>query len=172
MLHHWSFNADDPTHVAEVLAEIMGGHVIVPPVPPYEEGARWVCLFDEHGTMIEVGPIDACKYPNEDALATIKEIPGSTQQFSYNHALCSAVVSFDRIREIADQEGWPTSYFDGPFKFQGLWIEGRQYIEFATADVLKDYTDLFGNTTPEALDAHNRARETYLRGLAAETADH
>lgn len=168
MLHHWSFNAEDPDKVAAVLAEIMGGSVIVPPIPPYEEGARWVCLFDGHGTMIEVGPIDACKYPDESGLATIKEVPGSTQQYSYNHALCGAAVSFERIRELADREGWPTAYFDGPFKFQGLWIEGRQYIEFATADVLKQYTDIFGDTTAEKLDAHNRAREAELKALAAE----
>lgn len=171
MLHHWSFNADDPDNVAAVLAEIMGGHVIVPPIPPYEEGARWVCLFDDHGTMIEVGPIDACKFPTEDGLATIKEVPGSTQQYSYNHALCGAAVSFDRIREIAEEQGWVTSYFDGPFKFQGLWIEGRQYIEFANAEVLKQYTDLFGATTPEELDAHNREREKFLKEQAASSAN-
>ncbi|MGW8814373.1 hypothetical protein [Gordonia terrae] len=168
MIHHWSFNANDPQRVVEVLAEIMGGHVIKPPIPPYEEGARWLCMLDEYGTMIEVGPIDACKYPNADWLATIEAVPGSTQQYSYNHALCSAAIPLEQVREIAEREGWPTSFFDGPFKFQGVWIESRQYIEFASPDVLKDYTDLFGsNITAEALNAHNRRREQELRELAS-----
>ena len=54
MLFHLSIDADEPRHVAEVLAEIMGGEAL--PFPSVIEGS-WVALSgDARGTLIEVYP--------------------------------------------------------------------------------------------------------------------
>ena len=53
MIHHVSIPAREPRHVAEVLAELMGGKCH--PFGPLE-GAFMATSGDEHGTMIEVYP--------------------------------------------------------------------------------------------------------------------
>jgi hypothetical protein len=53
MIHHVSIPARDPRHVAEVLAELMGGQCH--PFGPLE-GAFMATSGDTYGTMIEVYP--------------------------------------------------------------------------------------------------------------------
>ena len=53
MIHHVSIPAREPRHVAEVLAELMGGKCH--PFGPLE-GAFMATSGDAHGTMIEVYP--------------------------------------------------------------------------------------------------------------------
>src|SRR5580704_8880543 len=53
MIHHVSIPAREPQHVAEVLAELMGGKCY--PFGPLE-GAFMAASGDAHGTMIEVYP--------------------------------------------------------------------------------------------------------------------
>ena len=53
MIHHVSIPAREPQHVAEVLAELMGGKCY--PFGPLE-GAFMAASGDPHGTMIEVYP--------------------------------------------------------------------------------------------------------------------
>src|SRR5215831_15501890 len=64
MIHHVSIPAREPQHVAEVLAELMGGKCF--PFGPLE-GAFMAASGDAHGTMIEV-------YPERDRLL-IEPIP-------------------------------------------------------------------------------------------------
>lgn len=157
MIVHWSFTADDPPRVARVLAEILGGEIVEPPVPPYVEGGLWVCLFDEVGTLVEVGPRNLVWTPDEKmpTVEVLTEEP--PPQYSYNHTLWRSAIGVDRIRELAEAEGWRTVYFDGPFKFQAVWIENHQYIEFAPADLLPYYSRIHGmGATKESLQDHNR----------------
>ena len=54
MLFHLSIDADDPRHVAHVLAEYWGG--VAMPFPPVIEGS-WVAFAgDDRGTIVEVYP--------------------------------------------------------------------------------------------------------------------
>src|SRR6516165_12781159 len=53
MIHHVSIPAREPQHVAEVLAELMGGNCF--PFGPLE-GAFMAASGDGHGSMIEVYP--------------------------------------------------------------------------------------------------------------------
>ena len=53
MIHHVSIPAQEPRHVAEVLAELMGGKCF--PFGPLD-GAFMAASGDAHGTMIEVYP--------------------------------------------------------------------------------------------------------------------
>lgn len=53
MIHHVSIPAREPRHVAEVLAELMGGKCY--PFGPLE-GAYMAASDGDHGSMIEVYP--------------------------------------------------------------------------------------------------------------------
>lgn len=54
MIHHVSIPARDPAHVANVLAELLGGYAgpFIGPIP----GASVVYQEDEHGSGIEIYP--------------------------------------------------------------------------------------------------------------------
>ncbi|GAB2458870.1 hypothetical protein [Jatrophihabitans fulvus] len=158
MLVHWSFNANDPAHVAPILAEILGGEVVRPPVPPYGPESVWVCLFDEIGTLVELAPSNVAWVPDDVATAVEKVMDEDVSTYTYNHTLWKSAVSVERIREICEAEGWHTRFFDGPFKFQGVWIENRQYVEFAPAELLPLYTSMFGREGRDTMRAKNAAR--------------
>ena len=54
MIFHVSIDADDPRHVAEVLAELWGGRAV--PFPPVLKGS-WVALAgDDRNTTVEIYP--------------------------------------------------------------------------------------------------------------------
>ena len=53
MIHHLSIAARDPKHVADVLAELMGGTAT--PFPPHP-GSYFAIQLDEHGSGVEVYP--------------------------------------------------------------------------------------------------------------------
>jgi hypothetical protein len=57
MIHHISLAANDPRHVAEVLAELMNGRSY--PFPGGIPDLLMAVTGDKHGTMIEVYPADA-----------------------------------------------------------------------------------------------------------------
>lgn len=53
MIHHISIPANNPLHVAQVLAEVLDGKVgIFPPNP----NSYMVAAGDEYGTLIEIYP--------------------------------------------------------------------------------------------------------------------
>lgn len=156
MLIHWSFTANDPERVASVLAEILGGEVVQPPIPPYIEGGLWVCLFDEVGTLLEVGPRRLAWTPDDVQPAVEVLMDEDPPTYSYNHTLWRSAVGVDRVRELAEEQGWHTKFFDGPFKFQAVWIENHQYIEFVPDELLPYYTKIHGaGATKESLEKHN-----------------
>ena len=54
MIHHLSISAQNPQHVAQVLAEILQGQ---PKPYPFNPGGDIIFPFDEYGTEIEVYPL-------------------------------------------------------------------------------------------------------------------
>ena len=63
MIHHISISANQPQHVAQVLAQLCQGQS----APfPYHEGCYIVLALDPHGTMIEVMPQGTKLTPNSD----------------------------------------------------------------------------------------------------------
>ncbi len=54
MIHHLSISAENPQHVAQVLAEILQGQATPHPFSP---DGHIVFPFDEYGTEIEVYPL-------------------------------------------------------------------------------------------------------------------
>src|SRR3954468_19005396 len=54
MIHHVSISARDPKHVADVLAELMGGRCF--PFPGSVKNSFMAVSGDAHGSLIEVYP--------------------------------------------------------------------------------------------------------------------
>ena len=97
MIHHVSIPAREPRHVAEVLAELMGGGCH--PFGPLE-GAYMATSGDAHGTMIEVYPERATlDIPDSDDQVVFGEnkTPPHTWPF---HVLLSVPLE-QKVREPA-----------------------------------------------------------------------
>jgi hypothetical protein len=155
VIHHWTFSADDPKHVAAVLAEIVGGHVIEPPRPPYGADSIWVCLFDEHGTMLEIARTGTVWVPHETAPAAEGDSEDKIPQYSYNHAFLGSPLSFDRIAEICSAQGWRTVVFDDFIKMIAVWVENKTYLEFCPDEDLGLYLAAYGPSAKEATIAQS-----------------
>lgn len=158
MLYHVSINAHDTDRVAAALAEILGGTVVHSPSPPFDARSRFVCCWDERGTMIEIGPDGVAWAPDADGQSEV--VAEATPARNYFHGLFLARVPVERIEEVAAREGWRCALVDnGPFRVVNLWVENRQLIELTTADLLPDYLATFGPANREHLDGQLRALE-------------
>lgn len=138
MLFHLSIAAQDPKHVAEVIAEMWRGEALYfPPVTP----GSWIAFAgDDRGTAIEVYPIGTVLRAEEGDADAYGE-PGGDQRLTATHAALATPLSQDEIMGIAEREGWPAKYRKrgGAFGVIELWIEGRQMVEMLTADMQAEY---------------------------------
>ena len=140
MLYHMSIDADDPRHVALVIAEIWGGKAY--PFPPVVAGS-WIAMAgDERRTSIEV-------YPRGTEL---RQAPGDadsyglltgSRRYTPTHAAIGTNLELGDIMAIALREGWPAKYCrrGGVFGVIELWIEGCQMIEVLTPEMQREYVD-------------------------------
>ncbi|HZS04156.1 MAG TPA: hypothetical protein VFD58_04915 [Blastocatellia bacterium] len=150
MIHHISIDAGNPRHVADVLAEIMGGQVF--PAPPNFRPDSWfVFSGDEYGTMLEVLPSGTEMRPGERE-AGFHAGDASGSPFIAVHAYISTELSGDELLRIGEREGWLARLCDrGPFELVEFWVENRLLIEFASPEMKAQYVGLL--TNPEALQA-------------------
>ena len=150
MIHHISLSAKNPQHVANVLAEIAGGQV-VPAPPNFPEGSRFVFTGDEHGTLFETVPYETEMRP-EETEAGFRTGNAPNSPYVAMHAYISVAASREQILNIGQRENWLTRVCDrGPFELIECWIENRQLIEFATAEMKEQYVSLL--TNPNAIKA-------------------
>lgn len=138
MIHHISMAAENPLHVAQVLAEIFQGQVA--PFPPHP-GSYMVLSLDDQGTMIEI-------YPDRTEL-----LPGSGQDgvgfsqnlfatsFSATHAAISVPTEQVEIERIAEREGWRAVRCSREDLFEVIefWVENRLLLEFLTPSMAPRY---------------------------------
>lgn len=160
MLVHLSFDAEDTDVVAGVLAEILGGTVVRPPSPPFDPRYRWVCCWDERGTIVELAPKGVVLAPGpagEIVFLEEREQP----RWSSNHALLLSKVPLMQIEKLAEAHGWQTGLVKNgrAFEVQNLWLENRHLVEFTTPELLPPYLNFFGPGNREHLDAQMRALE-------------
>jgi hypothetical protein len=149
MIHHISISAENPRHVAEVLAEVLGGRSC--PFPPHP-GSFMAMAGDTHGTGIEVYPHGSELIPgngDEDA-----GFGNNTSPSRYNatHAAISVPLNQEQIEQIAAREGWRTRRFsrgNGAFDVIEFWIENRQMIELLTPEMAAQY---LASLAPENLE--------------------
>jgi hypothetical protein len=142
MIHHVSIPAREPRHVAEVLAELMGGKCYA--FGPLE-GAFMAASGDDHGSMIEVYPEQATlDIPNSDDQVVFgTQAPPRSWPF---HLLLSVPLDVDEIERIGTREGWRTKLFGRGIPGQKpffhvieFWLENRLMVEVATPDMAAEY---------------------------------
>lgn len=138
MLFHVSIDADDPRHVAEVIAELWGG--IATPFPPVIEGS-WIAMAgDDRNTAVEVYPrgtelVEAAG--DADAHGRI----GANGRHSSTHFAMATTLGVEQVLAIAKREGWPAKYRKrgGAFGVLELWIERSRMIEVLPPEMQAEY---------------------------------
>ena len=138
MIFHVSIDADQPRHVAEVLAEIWGGQAT--PFPPVVAGS-WVAMAgDERNTTIEVYPRGTELMPAEGD-ADSYGIIGAPDRHSATHIAIATRLDREAVYAIAQREGWPVKYRKrgGAFGVIEFWIEGSRMIEILTPEMQNEY---------------------------------
>ncbi|GAA0330220.1 hypothetical protein GCM10009087_45510 [Sphingomonas oligophenolica] len=138
MIFHVSIDADDPQHVAEVIAELWDGQAT--PFPPVIEGS-WVALAgDDRNTIIEVYPRGTELVPG-DGDADAHGIPGAPDRRSATHIAIATRLDATSVFAIAEREGWLAKYRKrgGVFGVIEFWIEGSRMIEVLTPAMQGEY---------------------------------
>lgn len=138
MLFHLSIDADEPQHVAEVLAEIWGGDAL--PFPPVIGGSWMAFANDDNATMIEVYPRGTELHEGEDGGYGVIGLPAPR---SATHFAMSTKLSCDEVLAIAAREGWPAKYCRRADKFGlvELWVEGVRMVEVLSPEMQREYLD-------------------------------
>lgn len=156
MIHHISIAAKDPRHVAEVLAELWQTRALpFPPVP----GSYIVIADDGRGTAIEVSPLGTELMPGEGDSESRSHLNVGASPYTATHAALSVPLSRERIREIAEREGWRVGEFvrGGVFEVVEFWVEGRMLLELLAPDMAQRYLDFM--TTDNFAELLGRMRE-------------
>jgi hypothetical protein len=138
MLFHMSIAADDPRHVAAVVAELWEGRIM--PFPPVSDNGWMVLAGDERGTALEVYPHGTVLRESEGDVDARGE-PSGADRFTATHAAIATHLDRDAVLAIAEREGWPAKYRKrgGLFGVVELWIEGRQMMEVLTPEMQAEY---------------------------------
>ena len=136
MIHHLSIAAENPQHVAQVLAEILDGQ----PTPhPFSPGSYTVFLFDEHGTEIEVYPLGTEITPGDsDEKRAYINNPAPSRSTA-THVMMSVPTSVEQIEQIAAREGWLVERASFGFDYVLLWVENRLLLELLTPEMTVQY---------------------------------
>ena len=157
MIHHISIAAKDPSRVAEVIAELWQTRALpFPPVP----GSFIVIADDGRGTAIEVVPLGAELTPGGGDEPAQTAVSSNGSPYTATHAALSVPVSRERIREIAEREGWQTGTFvrGGVFEVIEFWIEGRLLLELLAPDMSQRYLDVMTTSNYVAMLEAARGR--------------
>lgn len=149
MIHHISFPARDPQHVAEVLAELMGGKCYpFRPVP----GSFMAVSGDAHGTLIEVHSADVLIVPLR---SPTRRADAPEPQHTAFHMFLSVPLPREQVEAIGQREGWTTQFCTRPsadllapgqkplFCLIEVWVENHFLIEVVPQDLLGEYETLF-----------------------------
>jgi hypothetical protein len=147
MIHHLSIAAENPQHVAAVLAELFGGVAI--PFPP-NPGAFMAIAGDQHGTSVEVYPADSLITPGGAAGAAFARTSQAPGYVPFHFAF-SVECDQARIEAIAAREGWQCQACPrGPdFDVVEFWIENRLMVEFLPPAFAARYLQFTGGFTAE-----------------------
>jgi hypothetical protein len=156
MLHHFSMAAENPSHVAQVLAEVWQGTCA--PFPPHA-GSFMALAMDAYGTMIEVYPAETELMPGFGTEAVTFAGNTFASPFSATHVAISVPSSQEKIERIAAREGWRAVRCnrDGYFDVIEFWVENKLMLEFLTPSMTARYCEFM---QPENLAKLLAAEET------------
>jgi hypothetical protein len=148
VIHHISFPANDPRHVADVLAELMDGRTYPFPGVP---GSFIAVSGDPHGTAIEVHPADWLLAPSGSQRQPNQPAPHR----GAFHMFLSVPLSREQVEAIGRREGWTTQFCGRPseallapgqkpfFQLIEVWVEDHFLIEVVPQNYISDYEALF-----------------------------
>ncbi len=138
MIHHISVAAQNPQHVAQVLAEVLKGQFV--PFPPVY-GSYMVVAMDEHGTAIEVLPIGTEILPGSGSGDCYFEQNSKPSSYTATHAAVSVPRSQPEIEAIGQREGWRVVRCDreGFFDLMEFWVENTLMLELLTPEMTARY---------------------------------
>jgi hypothetical protein len=135
MIHHLSIAAKDPKHVADVLAEFMGGKAV--PFPP-NPGSYFALQLDEHGSGVEVYPAGTELHPGGEVGAGFAK--AQPRGYGATHFALSVDTAADKIEAIAGREGWQCFRCNrGPFHVIEVWLENQAMVELLPPEYAAEY---------------------------------
>lgn len=138
MLFHASIPADEPEHVARVIAELWRGEVL--PFPPFPR-AFVVLAGDERRTVLDVYPRgnEHVPAPGEYAVRTNP----APSPHSEVHLALGTVLSEEDVLALARREGWLAQRSDrgGLFTVVELWVENKFLLEVLSAEEQRRYME-------------------------------
>lgn len=139
MIHHLSMAARDPQHVAEVLAEFMGGAATrFTPNP----GSWFAHQHDEYGTGVEVYPAGTELRPAGPQGAGFAVTEPIRSRYSPTHFALSVPISQEQVAAIAEREGWQCYCCErgaGGFHVMEVWIENTGMVELLPPAFATEY---------------------------------
>jgi hypothetical protein len=140
MIFHASIPADNPEHVASVLAEIWKTDYF-----PFVFPESYVVISgNAWGSNIEV-----CKRGDEQVPASVEvglHRNPSPSRYNEVHLLIGTELGFEEIFAIAKREGWIARLCDRAlFNLVELWIENRFLIEVTTGAEIERYRQFYSN---------------------------
>jgi hypothetical protein len=139
MIHHISIGVHDPERVAPVLAEVLGG--MASPLPDVP-GAHIAFAGDEHGTLIEVHPVDMELRPGSNREGLRMQRGTARAAFGPFHAAVSVDLDIDALQAIGARHGWRTEVQSrGPFHVVELWVENEVMLELLPPAFAAEYLD-------------------------------
>jgi hypothetical protein len=149
MLHHISIAVYNPMHVAEVMAEILQGIVVLFPPNP---GSYMTLTGDQYGTLLEFYPIETELVPNAWQGQAGFQINQQFSHYTSVHAAISVPISLEEIERIGEREGWRvvSANRDGLFDVVEFWVENRLMLEVLTPAIVQKYLNAL---SPQQLKA-------------------
>ena len=163
MIHHVSISATQPQHVAEVLAELMGGRSF--PFPGPLPGAFVAVCGDDRGTSIEVYPAKTVIEPGEGE-APGRFVEREPSAYGAFHFLLSVDLELEAIERIGAREGWRTKLFGrgAPgqkpvFEVIEFWIENRIMVEVAPKSMIGAYEKMISFASLDAFFANRKSNQ-------------
>ncbi|MBW4581024.1 MAG: hypothetical protein KME42_15770 [Tildeniella nuda ZEHNDER 1965/U140] len=132
--------AENPGHVAHVLAEVLqGACTLFPPHP----GSFMAIALDDYGTMIEVYPAETELMPGSGTDQVTFSSNALASPFSATHVAISVPTSQAEIERIGTREGWRVVRCnrDGFFDVLEFWVENKLMLEFLTPAMAAKYLE-------------------------------
>lgn len=138
MLFHMSMPADDPAHVAAVIAELWRGEAF--PFPPFP-GAYTAMAGDARASSIEVYPRALELHPAPTHADVVAINAASPARFGACHAAIATDLTEADVHALAAREGWlaRTLSRGGIFRVIEFWVENSFMIEVLTPEMQAEY---------------------------------
>jgi hypothetical protein len=143
MINHISLSVNNPSHVAEVVAELWQGQAAPFPVHP---GSYIALALDSDGTAIEFFPKATVLEPGLDhkldhKAVRFSELYANMPAYTATHANVSVPISEAEIYAIAHREGWRAVRCNraGFFELIEFWVENEVLLELMPPALIEQY---------------------------------